>query len=179
MKASKHMSSFLGTYDLGADGKVILLALINAQLGTNYNSTQILFSEPYTSPNGSLKNTTVDFIPKAITGAYGTRKIQYDRINIADFGEIYLLDSLSINLNELLVNINSKLSIYLTSSDIINQMLINETGGKKATMQMSPSCFLFYGSTIVHTVPTTLGIPTLPIPTAPPITSAYWYSTDW
>lgn len=171
------MSSFLGTYDLGGDGKTILLALINAQLGTNYTLDQFKLSDPYVPDAGSPHNTAIDFVPVAITGHYGARRIYYDRINIADYGAIYLVDTTSTTLTELIDAINAKLGILLTAADIVEAELTSESGGMTATLMITDTCPVFYGSTSVHTV-ATLPVPA-PAPTEAPIVQSVWADVQW
>lgn len=172
------MPSFLGTSDLGGDGKTILLAIINLQLGKTYTVNDFNLGAPYTPVDTNiLGDTAIDVIPHASTGKYGAHRVFYNRINISDYGVISLLDTTSTVVVQLLAAINAKFGILLTAADIVDSALSVGGSGKTGTLTISAVCPVFYGAT---TVQTSAASPA-PSPTPPPpiYPQTLWESVDW
>lgn len=176
------MHTLLGTFDLGGDGRTILLALINLQLGASFTLDKFVMSDPYVPEEAfPPHNTAIDLIPHAASGFYGSRKFYYDRINIAEIGNISLNYIGPATVQDALPTLNQAFGILLTASDIVNHLLVDngvsDPTGKSAILEISPSCPVFYGTAPIRTGPE----PTVPAPTpAPPTyTQTVWETLDW
>lgn len=170
--------SFLGTYNLSGDLRAILLAIINGHLGQSYTLDDFELSVPEAAPAGSPGNTLVHLTPEAKSGNYGDRKVYYDRINLADYGEVKIVNTSATTMHPLLSAINAKLGIGLTAQYVVNSALTADDDQRVGTLTVTADCPIFYGSTTVNTI-TTTPAPT-PAPTPPPyLAGGEWEETNW
>lgn len=175
------MRTFLGTRDLGGEGKTVLLAVINSQLNKNYTLDTFAMSNPYAPVEANpTHNTCIDLAPSAGTGIYGARKFYYDRINLASFGPMKIYKpSVVASMHLFLSFINQSYGIELSVTDVVDSPIIT-TGINPfiGTVIALPNSVLFYGSTSLelHTTPFELA-PTPPPPTM--TVPSEWNTTGW
>lgn len=117
------MTSFVGTYDLGSDGKTILVDLMNAAENSNYVVADFVFSDPtaidYTDPvSGLITNSQIKLTYMAATGNYGVKTIYYNRIRASDFRSPNLHRGVAQKFSDLLGQINTRYGINILPSEI-------------------------------------------------------------
>lgn len=160
---------YLGTINAGGDGKVILLAAINAQLGTTHTLDDFDFGIPSAVDVPTpTHNSRVAFGPKLGTGYYGVRTIYYNRIQAADLGQIIVPYDGEMYVTEILGKINSKYGIYITAADVYDAVIPAPAEGvTQATvaLEFRPESIIFTSgttATIGQNDPTGDTLPTLP-----------------
>ncbi len=139
---------YLGTINGGGEGKALLLAAINTQLGTNYTLTDWGFGVPelITVPQPT-HNSKVAFGPKEGTGAYGVKTIYYNRIHASELGQVIVAYSGEMYITEILTKINEKYGILINATDIYDAVIPAPAPGQNQVMvnlEFRPESIIFY-----------------------------------
>lgn len=114
----------VGTYDVGADNKLNLLASINAQNGTTYSIDDFGFTDPVrVALANPLYNTSIKLGPKAATGMIGFKTIYYNRIHVDDIGPLEIEWQNEAYLTEMLTRLSEKYGIALTTDDVYEKVI--------------------------------------------------------
>lgn len=145
---------YLGTIDGGGDGKVLLLAAINAALNKNWTLTDFDFGEPepVSIPSPS-HNTVIAFGPKLTSGAIGVRKVFYNRIHASELGNVIVAWDNELFIKDLLPKINEKYGVFIGSTDIIDNVVPSPPPGQtnvQVNLVFSATSIIFYSSTQIQ-----------------------------
>lgn len=141
----------IGTYDVGADNKLNLLAAINAEHGTNYTIDEYQFTEParVTIPTPTY-NTKIKLGPLAATGYIGFKTIYYNRIHASEIGPLKITWQNEQFLSEMLPRLSQKYGIALTVDDVYEQRIIPPTPPEtevSITLNFKETSVAYYGGT--------------------------------
>lgn len=144
------MSNNAGTYDLGPDGKTILVASMNAKEGSDFQVSDFVFSDPialtYTDPlTGLTTNTQIKLKYVANASSYGVKTIHYNRISATDFGSLSFIPLEGGVVADLLPFINKRFGVDIKPFEIINpQASLDKLVNYK--LQFNDDCIVFRGS---------------------------------
>ena len=142
-----------GTYDLGADNQLNLLAAINAQNGTTYTLAEYGFTEParVTIPTPQF-NSSIKLGPLAATGKIGFKTIYYNRIHVSDIGTLRITWQNELFLTEMLSRLSEKYGISLLPSDVYEQNIVPPVAPEtevSLTLNFKESSIAYYGGTVI------------------------------
>jgi hypothetical protein len=139
----------VGTYDLGSNNQLNLLAAINTQNSTSYTLAEYGFTEPkrVTIPTPQF-NTSIKLGPRAATGKIGFKTIYYNRIHVDDIGVLTITWQNELFLTELLNRLSEKYGIPLSPNDVFEQRIIPPVAPEtdiSLTLNFKDSSIAYYG----------------------------------
>lgn len=159
---------YLGTIDGGGDGKTLLLAALNAKLGTNYKIEDFDFGIPEAVQIiEPTHNSKIQLGPKMSSGYYGVRTVFYNRIHASELGKIIVPYAGEQFVSALLPQINDKYGILIQPSDIIDKPIPAPTTSNQVevNLEFAAGSIIYYSSTFIQVGqndPTGDTAPTLP-----------------
>lgn len=166
-------NTVLGTFDAGGDGIDVIIHLLSQLDGRQYHRDDFVFTNPAINTDPSFqKNSVIRMQPKAASGYYASRKVFYNRINIADIGPLTILEqdvTTETTLVELLPLINDKYGIFIQASDIVDAEIppADMDGNISIDLEFTESSIIFYGGT-------TIEIPEYDCPECPDTPGGAW-----
>lgn len=150
VETNTNFATLLGTIDIGADAKSILLAMLNRASVKQFTFDDFGFSDP-TRPieDAPVRNTLIRLLPKSLTNLYGSTAIYYNRMHISVLGDISIFKNGASLISEVIPYINSTYGIYLSPTDYIDGPLPVANGNDQVSVNLtiSPTCIQFYGGT--------------------------------
>lgn len=144
----------LGTIDAGGDGPAVLLAAVNAAIGSNFTLNDVEFAAPeLVSTPQPLRNSVIKMAPKASSGYYGVRRIFYNRIHVSELGVISVPRASAVNVSDLLTDISYKYGILIKPEDIYDAVLPPAAPGVPSVeinFNFRPTSVIYYGDTKIQ-----------------------------
>jgi hypothetical protein len=131
----------------------VLVELINLNDNLNVTVDDVEFGTPVrvTDPNPP-RNTRLQITSKTVSGFYGVKTINYNRMHISEIGTIQVQRGAANNHIALLPAINTKYGLFLTAEDIVDQVIpVGQTGLITVPLEISANSLSFYGGAIIVT----------------------------
>ena len=141
----------VGTYDVGGDNRLNLLAAINATNQTQYDLVNFRFTDPQRVTIATpTHNTSIKIGPLASTGMVGFKTIYYNRIHANDIGPLTITWQNEQYLTELLGRLSQKYGLSIQPEDVYEQVIVPPAPGVSdvsITLNFRETSVAYYGGT--------------------------------
>jgi hypothetical protein len=137
------------TIDLVDSSKVAFFQLLNQKQNTAFKLEDFyLFDPVLDQADTATRNTKIKLIPLVHTGYYGVKTLEYNRINLADYGPLTVSVQTATTTSDVLEDIFRTYEVLISVFDIIDELLVPFQGSNVifyAKLKVSEKSLLYFG----------------------------------